>query len=61
MTEKNEMVGVGKCELLDIFIGEEDRKGIDLLAMSNYFDVFIGKIDAGGNQLRDLFDLLSAF
>ena len=46
MTEKNEMVGVGKCELLDIFIEEEDRKGTDLLAMSNFFDVFIGKIDA---------------
>lgn len=46
MAEKNEIVKVSKCELLDIFIEEEDRKGTDLLAMSNFFDVLIGKIDS---------------
>lgn len=46
MAEKNEIVEVGRHELLDIFIGEEDRKGADLLKMSNFFNVFIGKLDA---------------
>ena len=46
MAEKNEIVKVSKCELLDIFIEEEDRKGTDLLAMSDFFDVLIGKIDS---------------
>ena len=31
-------------ELMNIFRDEEDRKGIDLLAMSNFFDVFIENI-----------------
>lgn len=47
MAEKNEITEVGKYELLDIFIEEEDRKGMDLLAMSDFFDVLIDKIDAG--------------
>ena len=34
-----------KGELLDLFISENDQKGTDLLAMSNYFDTFIGKIE----------------
>lgn len=46
MAEKNEIVETGKCELLDIFIEEEDRKGADLLKMSDFFNVFIGKIGA---------------
>lgn len=46
MSEKNGIVEVSKCELLDIFIEEEDRKGTDLLSMSDFFDVLIGKIDA---------------
>lgn len=46
MAEKNEIVKISKCELLDIFIEEEDRKGTDLLAMSDFFDVLIGKIDS---------------
>lgn len=46
MVAENEIVEVGKNELLDIFIEEEDRKGADLLKMSDFFDVFIGKIGA---------------
>lgn len=46
MVEKGEMVEVGKSELLDIFIEEEDRKGADLLKMSDFFYVFIRKIGA---------------
>lgn len=45
MAEKNEIAEVSRRELLDIFIEEEDRKGTDLLAMSDFFDVLIGKID----------------
>lgn len=44
MAEKNEIVEVGKSELLDIFIEDEDKKGADLLEMSDFFNVFIGKI-----------------
>lgn len=47
MGEKNEIAEVSKYKLLDIFIEEEDRKGTDILAMSNFFDVLIGKIGAG--------------
>ena len=50
MNEKNEIVEVGKHKLLDIFMKEEDRKGTDILAMSNFFDVLIGKIDMGMNS-----------
>lgn len=46
MVEKNEIVKVSKHELLDIFIEEEDRKGTDLLAMSDFFDILIGKINS---------------
>lgn len=42
--EKNDMVKVEKNELLDIFKEEKDIKGTDLLAMSDFFDVCIGKI-----------------
>lgn len=46
MEKKDNVFGVDKCELLEVFIKEEDRKGTDILAMSNFFDVFIEKIDA---------------
>ena len=39
------MVTYSKNELLDIFATEEDKKGTDLLKMSNYFDIFVSKID----------------
>lgn len=32
-------------ELLNIFTNEEDKKGTDLLAMSDFFDIYIGKIE----------------
>ena len=47
MDEEKEtsLVESGKNELLDIFTKEEDKQGTDLLAMSDFFDVFIGKIE----------------
>lgn len=39
------LVAYSKNELLDIFSSDEDKKGTDLLKMSNYFDVFVSKID----------------
>lgn len=45
MAENNEIVETGKTELLNIFTEEEDKKGTDLLAMSDFFEVFIGKIE----------------
>jgi len=44
--DDKEIIKIKDTTLLDIFTSEEDRKGTDLLAMSNYFDVFIGKISA---------------
>lgn len=44
MADNNEMVESESNSLLDIFSSEDDRKGTDLLQMSNYFDVFMGKI-----------------
>ena len=43
--EETQVVTYSKNELLDIFATEEDKKGIDLLKMSNYFDIFVSKID----------------
>ncbi len=45
MEEKNDILKAGKAELLNIFIDEEDKKGTDLLAMSDFFKVFISKIE----------------
>lgn len=45
MDEQNRLARSDKNELLDIFSSEEDKMGTDLLAMSNFFDIFIGKID----------------
>lgn len=44
MEDNNEIVESGKGEILNIFTKEEDKKGTDLLAMSDFFEVFIGKI-----------------
>jgi len=53
MTESNELITVEDNSLLDIFSSEDDKKGTDLLQMSNFFDVFMGKIvdevDTNGN------------
>ncbi len=35
----------GNYELLNIFVTDEDKKGTDLLAMSNFFDIFIRKVE----------------
>ena len=43
--EETQVVTYSKNELLDIFANEEDKKGTDLLKMSNYFDIFVSKID----------------
>lgn len=44
MENKDEIMDSEKCELLNIFKKEEDEKGTDLLAMSDFFEVFIEKI-----------------
>lgn len=44
MAERDEIVEVSKCELLDIFIEEEDRKGTDILAMSDFLMCLLGKL-----------------
>lgn len=53
MEERGGLIATENSSLLDIFSNEDDRKGTDLLQMSNYFDVFIGKIseevDTNGN------------
>ena len=43
--EETQVVTYSKNELLDIFATEEDKKGTDMLKMSNYFDIFVSKID----------------
>ena len=43
--EETQVVTYSKNELIDIFATEEDKKGTDLLKMSNYFDIFVSKID----------------
>lgn len=35
----------GNYDLLNIFVTDEDKRGTDLLAMSNFFDIFIGKVE----------------
>lgn len=45
MEENNKIVEPSKCELLNIFTKEEDKKGTDLLAMSDFFEELIGKIE----------------
>jgi len=57
MAENNEIVELGKAELLNIFKEEEDKKGTDILAMSDFFEVFIGKIkvEIGSGTACDVF------
>jgi len=45
MPDKDELINIDKGELLDIFTEEKDQKGTDLLAMSDFFQVFVGKIE----------------
>ena len=45
MPDRDELINIDKGELLDIFTEEKDQKGTDLLAMSDFFQVFVGKIE----------------
>lgn len=47
MDNNNAIMPRNDNKLLDIFVSEVDRKDTDILAMSNFFDVFIEKIDTG--------------
>ena len=44
MSQNNEISELTKAGLLDIFVSEEDKTGNDILAMSDFFDVFIDRI-----------------
>lgn len=63
MPEHNDLIPSEKNELLNIFIGEEDKKGTDLLAMSDFFEVFIGKIEAemGTDTAWEVFHNIEGF
>lgn len=63
MADNNEIVEAGKNELLNIFTEEEDRKGTDLLAMSDFFEVFIGKIEVemGTDTAWEVFHNIEGF
>lgn len=63
MAENNEIVERGKAELLNIFTEEEDKKGTDLLAMSDFFEVFIGKIEVemGSDTAWEVFHNIEGF
>lgn len=45
MADSREIIEPEKNELLNIFVEEEDQKGTDILAMSDFFEVFIGNIE----------------
>lgn len=63
MMEKNEIVQKDKNELLDIFTREEDKKGSDLLSMSDFLEVFIRKIDVemGMDTAWEMFQNIEGF
>ena len=63
MDENNKIIESGKDELLNIFTEEEDRKGTDLLAMSDFFEVFIGKIETemGTDTAWEVFHNIEGF
>lgn len=45
MSEKDEIINHKNGELLNIFTNEKDKKGTDLLEMSDFFNIFIGNIE----------------
>lgn len=63
MSEHNELIPSEKNELLNIFTEEEDKKGTDLLAMSDFFEVFIGKIETemGTDTAWEVFHNIEGF
>lgn len=46
MDGKNELIVQDSNALLDIFLTEDDKKGTDILKMSNFFDIAVNKIDS---------------
>lgn len=63
MSEHNELIPSEKNELLNIFTEEEDKKGTDLLAMTDFFEVFIGKIETemGTDTAWEVFHNIEGF
>lgn len=63
MADKKELMDGGKGELLNIFTEEEDKKGTDLLSMSDLFKVFIGKIEVemGTDTAWEVFHNIEGF
>lgn len=63
MSEHNNLIPSEKNELLNIFTGEEDKEGTDLLAMSDFFEVFIGKIESemGTDTAWEVFHNIEGF
>ena len=63
MEENNVIAESSKGELLNIFTEEEDKKGTDLLAMSDFFEVFIGKIETemGADTAWEAFHNIEGF
>ena len=63
MADNNEIIDGGKGELLNIFTDEEDKKGTDLLAMTDFFEVFIGKIEVemGHETAWEVFQNIEGF
>lgn len=63
MADNNEIIDGGKGELLNIFTDEEDKKGTDLLAMTDFFEVFIGKIEVemGRETAWEVFQNIEGF
>ncbi|MCI7766653.1 MAG: hypothetical protein MSJ26_01540 [Oscillospiraceae bacterium] len=63
MADKKELMDGGKGELLNIFTEEEDKKGTDLLSMSDLFEVFIGKIEVemGTDTAWEVFHNIEGF
>lgn len=45
MSKDNELMNVRQSQLLDIFTSNEDKHGNDVLSMSDFFSVFIGRIE----------------
>ena len=63
MSEHNNLIPSEKNVLLNIITGEEDKEGTDLLAMSDFFEVFIGKIESemGTDTAWEVFHNIEGF
>ncbi len=56
----NDLMAFDRNELLNIFETEEDRRGTDILAMSNYFDRLVAKIDSNVTNSGKWEDVIDA-